>query len=329
MNFLKYILFSDKTRPIRISLFILFLSGIVLGVYLNIEQPELTLIDICYYLVTTAVTVGYGDISPKTPIGKILAIVFMIFGIVSMAFLFSAFTERIQRSAEKIKKGIIKMNTTIDLLIVGFPSEEKIRDLVSQLRSDEKFENAKIVLISDSISEKPEFFTEQKILFKKGIASERKILEDIGINNVKTALVLAEKPLDIKSDDMSSSALVAIETLCPSIRTIVEKVRKDDLLFIASKADVITKVANANLLAQEILEEGAIEFESFIFNNETVGTQNNIFVKEDIKWKELAINLILEDKIPEGFKNPGEKSFNFFPKKEDLIKQGAIVKIRS
>lgn len=307
----------------------MFLSGLILGIYLNIEQPELTLIDIFYYLVTTSVTVGYGDISPKTQIGKILAIIFMIFGIVSMAFLFSAFTERIQRSAEKIKKGMLKMNKTIDLLIVGFPSEEKIKDLVSQLRSDKDFGNSKIVLISDSVLEKPEFFNEQKIFFKKGIASERRVLEEIGITNVKTALILAENPLDIKSDDMSSSALVAIETLCPSIRTIVEKVRKDDLLFIASKADVITSVANANLLAQEILEEGAIEFESFIFNNQTVGTQNNIIVKEDSTWKELAISLILEDKIPEGFKNPSEKSFNFSPKKEDLIKKGAVVKIRS
>lgn len=324
----KYFSKSEKTKHIRYSSLLLLVLSVVYGGYVHYEQPERTFVDIVYFLVTTTTTVGYGDISPTTQIGRILSIFYMLLGIVLLALLFGEFTGRIQRLAEKEKKGFIKMKDKVKLLIVGYPSEEKVKELVSQLRSEESFKNEKIVCITNTLDEKPEWFSEYSVIFKKGVASNSSVLEDININQVETALILAENSDDISSDDLSSSAVLVIEAINPEIRTIVEKVRKDDLLFKLAKADLITRVANASLLAQEIIHEGAIEFEAHIFNNNNGGTQSNFIVEKDILWKDLAVQLIMENKIPEGFKNPQQKEFNFMPNIDDLILSGATIKFR-
>lgn len=65
-------------------------------------------LDSLYYTVITLTTVGYGDFSPQTDIGKIVSIVYILIGIGTIfAFIDAIYKHRLGRKAkirEKIKK---------------------------------------------------------------------------------------------------------------------------------------------------------------------------------------------------------------------------------
>ena len=302
-------------------------SSIVFGTYMY-QVEGLSVIKTIYFLVTTSTTVGYGDISPSKELGMLLGMIYMIVSITAVGVLLGLIGEYFMKIGNRIKKGLIMVKRDVKLLIVGYPSEEKIKDLVEQLNQDESYKGNHIVLVSKSLDEKPLWFSEYNIDFVSGLGSDEDTLLRANIMNVEKALILAADGEDIRSDDFSSSTVSVIESMNPKVHTIVEKVRKSPALFIAAGADVITNVSSANLLAQEILNEGAIEFEKAIFDNDIEGTQFNADYKgEDILWKDIAFQYIMEGKIPEGFRNKG-KGFNFMPSPNDIIHDGAVIKYR-
>jgi len=56
---------------------------IVLGsaVLISLLEPDLSFISAIWWSIVTLTTVGYGDISPVTPGGRVVAVVIMFFGI--------------------------------------------------------------------------------------------------------------------------------------------------------------------------------------------------------------------------------------------------------
>lgn len=62
------------------------------------HSAELSAWDGVWWAVTTVTTVGYGDISPKTEAGRVIAVVVMVVGIGFVAILTAAAAERFMRS---------------------------------------------------------------------------------------------------------------------------------------------------------------------------------------------------------------------------------------
>lgn len=76
------------------------ISSVIFGGYMMIFEGQ-ALIDALYYLVTTSTTVGYGDISPTTSVGKVLSMFYMIISIASLGMIISVVGEKIYSIAEK------------------------------------------------------------------------------------------------------------------------------------------------------------------------------------------------------------------------------------
>mmetsp|Transcript_22477 Transcript_22477/g.42102 ORF Transcript_22477/g.42102 Transcript_22477/m.42102 type:complete len:331 (+) Transcript_22477:519-1511(+) len=56
-----------------------------------------------FFSVVTITTVGYGDIAPKTPAGRLLVSLYIIYGVVLMGWALSAFTDYIAHRLEKLQ----------------------------------------------------------------------------------------------------------------------------------------------------------------------------------------------------------------------------------
>lgn len=310
-------------------IFVFLITSILFGTYM-VAVEGISFIDVIYYLVTTATTVGYGDISPKTEFGKVLSISYMVIGIMTLTVLIGIAGERMYEVANKIKLGRIKMKNGVKLMIVGYPNEDKVKEIVSQLRADKSFEDDTIVCVSNRIDEKPDWFDQYNVHFIKGLGSDVETLHRANIMQTEIALILAQDPIRIESDDYSSSAIAVIEKLNSNVHTIVERVRKDTLLFETSGCDVIARVSSPEVLAQEILDPGAFEFEASVFSNETPGTQFNLVYDGDlIDWKDLAVRFIMLGAIPEGYRPKDKKSFNMLPHPQDGIFYGTTIKYRA
>ncbi len=290
---------------------------------------EMTLVDTYYFLVTTATTVGYGDFSPQTSMGKFLGTAYMVVGIALLGIFLGKVTDMMVRVSSRRKRGLIKMKGKVDLIIAGYPGEEKVKSIVAELRNDSRFESAQIVCVNNQIDEKPRWMTTFGVEFVKGVVSDSHTLEMAGVRMAEAALILANDPSTVESDDHTTSICAVIERVNPAVRTIIEKVRKDEMIFEVVNADTIVSVSSPSVLAQEVLDPGAIELQNAIFSTETRGTQfNYAYQGESKQWSQLAVAILALDAIPEGFRNPGEKYFNLLPLQSDVIESGALIKYR-
>ncbi|MGB1310263.1 MAG: potassium channel family protein [Leucothrix sp.] len=321
-----------KTMPVlkenkRLLLFFL-AASLLFALYMWLVE-ELSLLDTYYFLVTTATTVGYGDISPKTGLGKVFVTLYMVIGIALLGLFLGKVTELMVEVGSKRKKGLISMKGQVDLIIAGYPSDEKVQNIVTELRNDSRFEHAVIVCANNRLDEKPAWMASANVDFVKGVASDSGVLKKAGLDTAETVLILANDASLVESDDLSTSICAVVERIRPKVRTIIEKVRKDELLFQVVNADTIVDVASSSVLAQEILDQGAIELQNAIFSTHTEGTQYNVsYAGEDKPWSLIATAILKQDAIPEGFQNPGERWFNLLPKQADVVKQHALIKYR-
>ena len=62
-------------------------------------------IDSLYFTVITLATVGYGDLTPTTPVGKLFAVIFVISGVgIFLAFLDKVMERRVERREGRLEK---------------------------------------------------------------------------------------------------------------------------------------------------------------------------------------------------------------------------------
>ncbi len=241
-----------KTSQLKDSFFLLFIFiGIsVLFALFMIFYENYSVVDTYYYIITTATTVGYGDLSPKSSLGKILVTFYMIFSIAVLGVFLGKIADFIIEFNAKKLKGLIAMKKDVDLLIVGYAGSEKMCELVNELRDDKRFKESVIVNINNILSEKEEWMNEYNVTFIKGLASDKNILLKANIHTVKKVLILANNPNKIESDDFSTSACAVIKQINPNAEVIIEKVRRDSTLFDTVKADTVVDVTTPNILAQ-------------------------------------------------------------------------------
>ncbi|MCX5818249.1 MAG: potassium channel family protein [Proteobacteria bacterium] len=139
-----------KTR-LKILL-IVFFSLIVAGTIGFMAIEDRSLLDAAYYVIVTVATVGYGDIHPVTPAGKLFAIVLIITGVGIFLGVIANVTE-IMLAKREIESRMEKLNMVIGVFFseVGMkllstftgydPNFEKIREelVVKATWTDENF----------------------------------------------------------------------------------------------------------------------------------------------------------------------------------------------
>lgn len=322
---LKGRLWRDHKRVLLVFL----LFSVLVAAYMVVFE-KLSLIDSYYFLVTTATTVGYGDFSPQTTFGKFLITLYMLIGISIIGLFLGKVTDLVLALNSQRRRGLKAMDSNVDLIIAGYPGERKVRHLVAELRSDHRYAEKVVVCVTNRLQEKPEWMGELEIEFIHGVASDSDVLRRAGVDSASTVLMLARDPEQIESDDFSVAVCLVVEQLNSNARTILERVRQDDLIFNIIKADTVVEVSSPAVLAQEILDPGAIELQNAIFSNATAGTQFNlVFEGQGVVWRELAGAMLSQHSIPEGFRNPGESTFNLLPSATAMVEKGALVKYRS
>jgi voltage-gated potassium channel len=259
-----------RNPPAPLRIFTLIVAVILYGStgYLYFELPEnptLTWPDGIWYSVVTMTTVGYGDYFPKSPGGRFLvAVPLMFFGIGLLGYVLSVAATALVQAKTKELHGMSSFHRLKGhLVIINFPSLGKIERLLEELEGDPSFGKGRdIVLIDEDLAELPPALLNRGLMFIRGNPSRDETLTRAAVDVAAHAIVLSKKPGDPHSDDQNIAITLAIEGRTPRVHTVVECVdfSAQELLRKAGCDGIVcTSRFDAHFLSHELLNPGVQE----------------------------------------------------------------------
>jgi len=142
-----------------------------------------------YWLITTATTVGYGDITPQTFQGKIVSIFMMILGVSVLGLVLSTITSKIVSSNIGSLLGIGVTKGKTDYIICGW-------DKVAEEAFKELDDGENQFVIVDSVN-RPELSHMKNVVFILGDPLDKQTLIKANIKNAKSVLLSMQNDADI------------------------------------------------------------------------------------------------------------------------------------
>jgi len=220
----------------------------------------LEIADCIWYSFISISTIGYGDLSAESLGARIGTLVFIVLiGLAAFTTLFGIIVDWFIELHNREVKGMSQVYAKDHILIVNFPSESRVRQLVEELREDERNRDRQIVIITDDIAELP--FTLSNVSFVRGSPIEGETFDQANISDAREAIVLCTSPDDPHSDSVVASIVSFLEHMRPELVTVAECLsQKHRSLFEASNCDAVVfsnRIVN-NLLVHESQDRGVI-----------------------------------------------------------------------
>ena len=202
-----------------------------------------------YWLVTTITTVGYGDVTPITMQGKMLALLIMIIGIVSVSLLISQITSRIVAINLGSMFGVRSTRKKIDCILCGW-------NPISQAAYEEITGPGVEIVVIDSMN-RPDLAKSKDVHFMVGDPTDPAVLRRANVMNAKN-IVLA-----MDEDSQVLLAIHVIRDINPWIN-IVAKINNHEHVKIAESAGADQVVSppsiGGRLLSMVTDEPAAVEW---------------------------------------------------------------------
>jgi voltage-gated potassium channel len=204
------------------SMIILFL--IIFGAIIHFVEPETfpSIFEGIWWALVTISTVGYGDYSPSTVIGRLVGIVLIFTGAGLVTSYFATVATMTASSEQQYKEGKKGFEGEKHFVIIGW--NERSRGIIEEIHMI--LPQQEIVLIDESLSKHPHART--NIHFIKGKATVDAVLLKANIQHAAKVLVTADlKQDEFQTDMFSILTLLAIKGLQPDVLCLVEILTKE------------------------------------------------------------------------------------------------------
>lgn len=247
------------------------------GFYYLEKEQDLTALDSLWLSLVTMTTVGYGDISPQTPAGRLFALIItMACGIGIMAYIASMLAATIIEKGARRLKGQVNLDVADHILIINCPNVDKVRTIIDNIRADPKTHNRPVVLISDTLEEIPEQLLDlEDFYFVSGNPLLLRTLERANAISAVRAIILAKDTKDPHSDGLTTQVALILESMHKQankdIYTVAEAVSKDsvNVLRRAGVEDVVClETFVSPILVQSLIDPGYCGAFSELLSNE-------------------------------------------------------------
>jgi voltage-gated potassium channel len=266
--------------------------------------------DAIYWAVISMTTTGYGDITPSTAGGRIIAAVVVVSGLVLLsivtATVSSVFVERKIREGKGLET--IKFKDHIALCGWNNNAEEAVEGLIRSMPG----KKLHLILVNELSEEEVESlkykFRDQDFGFLRGDFTREDVLARANITQARSAIVLADTSgqhsLE-KSDERTILGTLAIKSMAPEVKTCAELLNPENRQHLrrANVDEIVVRGEHiGNLLAGAATSPGLPRVISSLLSPEE---QNNL-------WKV---------EIPSGFlgKTAGELAAYFKKERQALL----------
>jgi len=212
-----------------------------------------SLFDGLYWALVTMTTVGYGDITPKTTYGKIIAMLTIMSGIAVYTATISLAAGTIVEAAERRRQGYIRYRGVRHVVVVGWTpaSEAAIRELRSRGYTGD------IVLITEKPTAVLREAELEGVTLVRGDPTRRDTLLRANVPRANMVIVST-------NDDATTVLVVlAVRGLNERARIVAEALHPENVeLMHKAGADIVvpTRDLGGRMLATSLIEPGAAMF---------------------------------------------------------------------
>ncbi len=253
----------EKLFRVLLVVFAVLVLGTLGFVYF---EENMRYVDALWWSVVTMTTVGYGDISPASPGGRVVGIMVMVMGIGFLGVLTATIASAFIETKILESKGMKATDVKDHFLICGW--NFRGAEVVSELRSDPKCGAVTPIVVIAELTDKP--LDDPNLYFIRGPVNTEN-LKKAGIAEARVVLVLSDETLDAYSRDAKTILnTLTIESLNPAVYTCVELMDPRNVEYCEmAAADEIIVVGelSTNLLVQAALDHGITRMVSELVSN--------------------------------------------------------------
>ena len=289
--------FVDSVRGSERNILFFFIVSAVVQVFILHMIDGKSLIDSAYGTVATLTTVGFGDVSPTSPLARLLYIPAMISGVLMLPSVAVLIYEMHQRKVRGLNRSKQK-----DHVVVLGDSSEIINSIVSEM--DRSYE---ICFISEIFEVNP---FGNRAHFVKGSPVEKSVLINSNVAEARHVIIASE------DDSTTILATALVRELNPSVNiiaTIVSEDRSGTLKTVGADHVINTDTVTGRLLASAVYEPAVVGLISDVTSS---------LVGHDIIEMEIPENLHrkrIEDVVLDLRKKEGTTLLAIYRNKENIV----------
>lgn len=321
---------KKKAEDLWLTVFVVFLMLIVsssIMYYIERDaQPETfsNIFQAFWWGIVTLTTVGYGDMLPITPVGKIIGGLISILGIGLVAIPSGILASAFQEDLSERKRGKIrKLRFDGHIVICGYNQTARV---VLEKLLDDQMHTCDIILISQQ--KNPEF---DDIVFLQGDYSDSTILHNASVRTASMCIVFAEEQLNDTNETIDMRTIFTVYNVKKEnhkIHTIAELIHKNKLSMMKETVQgdeiILTEVLDSHLIAASI-----IHLHIFPVLNELINLEGKKlhgltpkeigFKEKDLSYKEILLYGIEHDMVFIGYISKKESRAFLSPEKTKML----------
>ena len=224
-----------------------------------IEQDNLDNIGTAlWWTIVTMTTVGYGDFTPHTFLGRVFAIIIMLSGISLIAIITGTISSIFTSKRIREDRGLEKINFTNHIVLCGW--NKNAQNIIQNLIDHN--EDLNFILINEELeSEMNNILTKfQQVKYVKGDYALDSTLINANIKQAHHAIILSDS--NKYNDDKTILSALTIKNINSKIKIIADLINKDKISYL-KRANVDTIIMKDefenNMINAQILHPGIPE----------------------------------------------------------------------
>jgi voltage-gated potassium channel len=189
-----------------------------------------------WWALVTITTVGYGDITPKTPAGRVVGSVLMVGGLLSLSLVTATVASIFIERKFRRERGLENIKATNHILILGwhYDGETLLDQLLRRLPASDS-----VVLVNQLSTEKMDSlrvkYPEHEPLFVWGDHSREEVLQRANVHTAFKAIILAGRQEGETAADVDQRTLITsltLKSLNPKIKILAELLRPENKTYL-------------------------------------------------------------------------------------------------
>ena len=290
---------SQSTRKSLFYLFIIFTAHSLL----MMTFEKMSFGDALWLTLTTATTVGYGDLSASTLEGRISTIVLLYMGGIFVLANFAGeyFEYRLDRRTRMIK-GLWRWSMAEHIVIINTPTRggtEFFIRLVTQLRQNEEYQDMPIQILTRQFPEGlPDELRKLGVVHCHGYPDKPENLEAVNIKEASAVIILTKDEYEITSDALTFDILHRLKEFGVSnINVIAECVDDGNRnRFTGAGASAVVRPVRAypEILVRALVAPGSEKILENLFQHEGDHTRRYDVDVNNTLWEKVVSSLLVK-----------------------------------